>query len=258
MKLLPFVALLALTASVQAGTSPAKAPVPMPTPPAASDWWFRFAPYGWVTAMTGDVGVGHLSTPVDISMSDTLDSVDMTWMSLFEVGYRRWSFGVDVIYGKFSQDAAGGDHLFDSFRFEEKQWFITPMLSYRAIETDNYHMSVFAGARITVMEVDVTGRFVAGGETTASRSTDWTDPIIGIRGQADLGDKFFFRYYADIGGFGASSDLTWQAFAGFGYNVNKNVSVALGYRGLGVDYSKDALSMDTVMHGPVIGLEVHW
>ena len=35
-----------------------------------------------------------------------------------------------------------------------------------------------------------------------------------------------------------------------------NVSAAIGYRGLGVDYSKDSFSVDTVSHGPVIGLEV--
>lgn len=258
MKLRHLIALITLAGSVHAGTAPSKNPPPMTTAPADSGWWFRAAPYVWVTAINGDVGIGHLSAPVDISMMDTLESVDMTYMGILEAGYGRWSFGVDVFYGKLSQDVGGGGHLFRSFRFEQKQWLITPMVAYRAIETDRYHMDVFAGARITVLEAELTGRFVGGGEVSTTRDTDWTDPIIGIRGQADLTDRFFFRYYGDIGGFGANSDLTWQAFAGFGYQVNDHVNVAVGYRALGVDYSKDAFSLDTVTHGPVIGFEVHF
>ena len=108
----------------QAGT-PVSAPVASEPVQSGGDWWFRAAPYGWLTAVEGDVGVGPLTTPVDVSMQDTLDSLDMTFMGLFEAGYDRWSFGVDVIYGKLSQDIDAGGHIFDSFRFEQKQWFIT-------------------------------------------------------------------------------------------------------------------------------------
>ena len=66
----------------------------------------------------------------------------------------------------------------------------------------------------------------------------------------------FFRYNGDIGGLGVSADFAWQAFAGFGYHFTENVSAAIGCRGLGVDHSKDSFSMETVSHGPVIGLEV--
>ncbi len=249
-------AALALTSASPAGTT-VPAP-PLPPAPASSDWWFRAAPYGWLTAVEGDVGIGHLTTPVDITMSDTLDSLDMTFMGLFEVGYDRWSLGVDVIYAKLSQDIDGGGRLFDSFRFEQKQLFVTPALSYRVIDTEDYHMSLYAGARFTAMEVELTGRFARGGETNGAVDTDWVDPIIGIRGQADLNDRWFFRYAGDVGGFGTSSDLIWNAFGGFGYNLNDSAGLILGYRAMGIDYSKDAFNMDIVSHGPVLGLEVRF
>jgi hypothetical protein len=202
--------------------------------------------------------VGPITTPVDVSMSDTLDSLDMTFMGLFEAGYNRWSLGVDVIYGKLSQDIGGGGRLFDSFRFEQKQLFVTPAVAYRVIDTENYHMSVFAGARITAMEVELTGRFARGGQVTHSADEAWVDPIIGIRGQADINERLFFRYSGDIGGFGVSSDLIWNAFGGFGYNVNKSVGLLIGYRALGIDYTKGAFTLDVVSHGPVLGLEVRF
>jgi opacity protein-like surface antigen len=258
MKLHHLIALIALTGSVHAGTDTSKNPAPVTTAPAGDGWWFRAAPYAWVTAVEGDVGVGPLSTPVDISMSDTLDSVDMTFMGLFEAGYGKLSVGVDVVYGKLSQDVGGGGHLFDSFRFEQKQWLLTPFVAYNVVKTDRYHMDVFAGAQFTILEVELTGRFVGPGEIVSSHETDWIDPIIGIRGQAELTETLFFRYNGEIGGFGVSSDLIWQAFLGLGYHVNENVNVAVGYRALGIDYSDGGFTFDTVSHGPVIGLEVRF
>jgi opacity protein-like surface antigen len=256
MKLHKLIALLAFTGAVHAGTDTSKTAVT--TAPEESPWHFRVAPYGWVTAIEGDVGIGQLSAPVDISMSDTLDTLDMAYMGIIEAGYGKWSFGVDVIYAKTSQDIDGAGFLFKSFRYEQKQWIITPVISYRVIETDRYHMDFFTGARITILEAELTGRFARGGEIVGSRDKDWIDPIVGIRGQAELTDKLFFRYNGDIGGFGVNSDLIWQAFVGLGYHCTENVSVALGYRGLGIDYSDDGFSLDTVTHGPVVGLEVRF
>lgn len=253
-----FAALTLLTTSaVQGGTTAPQAPLPPPAP-ADEGWWFRAAPYAWVTATEGDIGIGALSAPIDISISDTLDTLDMAFMGVFEAGYGRFSVGLDMIYGKTSDDFSAGGRIFDSFRFEQKEWILTPFAACRVIQKEGYHMDVFAGARIVFMEAELTGRLVGPGELHSSQDTDWADPIIGIRGQADFADRWFFRYNGDIGGFGVSSDLTWQAFAGIGYRFTENVSAALGYRGLGMDYSKGNFTYDVVSHGPVIGLEVRF
>lgn len=254
-RILSLLAALLIASALHAGPPAPAIPPTLPTEPAGEGWWFRAAPYGWLTAITGDVGIGRLSAPVDISMSDTLEDFDMAAMGLLEAGYGRWSLGVDVVYGKTSQDIGGGGRLFDSFRYEQKQWLITPMIAYRVIDTGRYHMDLFAGARITVLQADLTGRFVRGGQETRGVDTSWVDPLIGIRGQAELGGAWFFRYNGDIGGFGASSDLIWQAFAGFGYRFNDTASLAFGYRGLGIDYEKGDFFLDTITHGPVIGVE---
>ncbi|QIF04356.1 hypothetical protein [Roseimicrobium sp. ORNL1] len=244
--------------SLHAGPVTSKAPVISNPPPSESGWWFRAAPYVWLTAVEGDVSVGRLSSSVDVSMKDTLDSLDMGYMGVFEAGHGRWSVGMDVVYGKVSDDFAAGGRLFRSFRYEQKQWLLTPFAAYRAVDAENVQLDIFAGARITILEAELTGRFARGGEITGSKDTDFADPIVGLRGQVGLTEKLFLRFNGDIGGFGASSDLTWQAFAGLGLRVSDSVSLAAGYRGLGVDYEKDSFAMDTVSHGPVVGLEVRW
>jgi hypothetical protein len=251
----PLLLLLTLATTLNAGT-----PVAPMTPVEASDegWWFRVAPYGWVTAIDGDMRIGPLSAPVDVSMKDTLEDLDMAAMGILEAGYGRWSLGVDITYAKVSQDIDGGGRLFRSFRLEQKQWVINPTIAYRVIDTGDYFMEVFGGVRINVFEADLTGRFVRGGQVTRDASVDWVDPVVGLRGQAMLGDRWFFRYNGDIGGFGAGSDLTWQVFAGFGFRINDFVSVGLGYRALASDYAKGNFALDTVTHGPLLGLEVRF
>ncbi len=256
MKLIQIITLLTLTASAHAGLDVSKTSIT--TAPPEEEWHFRFAPYAWVTAIDGDVSVGPLSAPIDVSMMDTLEEMELAAMGIIEASYGRWSVGVDVIYGKVSQDIGGGGLIFDSFRYEQKQWIITPVVGYRVIEKDDYHMDIVAGARVMALEAELTGRFVGPGEISATRDTAWIDPLVGIRGQADFNDKAFFRYYGDIGGFGASSELTWQAFAGLGYNCTPSVSLLAGYRAIGDDYEEGNFELDTVSHGPVLGVEIRW
>ena len=251
-------ATVTVTLTAHAGTEPAPGPAVITPTPAAEGWWFRAAPYGWVTAIEGDMRIGPLSTPVDVSMKDALEDLDMAAMGILEVGYGRWSLGADITYVKVSDDIGGGGRLFQSFRMEQKQWVINPTVAYRAIETDGYYMEVFGGVRVNILEADLTGRFVGGGQETRGANVDWVDPVIGVRGQAEITDRWFFRYNGDIGGFGAGSDLTWQAFAGLGFRLNDHVSLGLGYRALAVDYNKGAFALDTLTHGPLMGLEVRW
>jgi opacity protein-like surface antigen len=255
--IVPILVPLLFTAGLHAGTTAVSDTLTASTTaPVETGWSFRIAPYAWLTAIDGDIGIGPLTAPVDISFSDTLDKLDMAYMFLVEAGYGRWTLTADFVYGDFSNDIAGGGRVFNSFRYEYTQWVFTPTLGYRVIETDDYSMDVFAGARVTSFDTSLTGRLVGGGQLQRSADDTWTDPIIGIRGQSELSERWFLRYNADIGGFGVSSDLVWQAFLGLGYKIRENASLAVGYRGLGIDYSSGAYStLDVINHGPLIGFE---
>lgn len=257
MKLPCILVLLALLNSAHAGST-----IGLVSPPEAhteeSGWWFRMTPYAWVTAASGDITIGNITTPVDTSFSDTLDSLDIAYMSVFEAGKGDFSAGVDVIYGKSSQDNSIGGPNVASVLFEQEQWILTPFVAYRVLDNGGTQLSVFTGARFTSIETDLTASLTNNTKASVGKNTSWVDPIIGVRGSISLTDKTFFRFNGDIGGFGVSSDFTWQAFAGVGYRITENISAAVGYRGLSVDYQKGNFSMDTVTHGPVVGLDFHF
>jgi hypothetical protein len=75
-----------------------------------------------------------------------------------------------------------------------------------------------------------------------------------LHGVWEVNDRWFLHGGGDIGGFGVSSDLIWQVNAAIGYRFTQSISALVGYRGLGVDYNDGGFLVDTVAHGPVIGL----
>ena len=91
-----------------------------------------------------------------------------------------------------------------------------------------------------------------------SRTDDWWDPYIGLRGRYNLNEKFYLSGKADIGGFGVGSDLIWQAEAAFGVHVSRNIFTELGYRALSVDYEQDGVVADTVTHGPQLTMGIEF
>lgn len=223
--------------------------------PAESGWRFRFAPYVWLIAIDGDMGIGPFTAPVDISFSDTLDKLDMAYMFLAEAGYGRWTLNADFIYGDFSNVTAGPAPI-DSISYEYTQWVLTTSVGYRVTQSEDHSMDAFVGARITDFDAGATAFLTGNAPIQRGRSDRWIDPIIGIRGQSDLNERFMLRYNADVGGFGASSDLIWQAFVGLGYRMTDHSSVAIGYRALGVDFTSNEFSpLDVINHGPLSGFE---
>lgn len=230
-----------------------------PAPVGDVGWWFHSTSYAWLTAQKGDMRIGALSVPVDVSFSDainSIDEIDMAFMGGLEAGRGRWSIGVDLTYTNFSDDFAGDGNVFDSFRLEQTNWMINPFVSCQLVKEQGWHLDAILGARINIIEMDITGRFVGDRHITVGGSRDWVDPIVGLRGSWDLTDRLLFGVRGDIGGFGASSNFTWQAYVGLGWKVTRRSTLALGYRGLGTDYSKRGFGSDIVTHGPLLGLQI--
>lgn len=254
-------ALLLLPAAwLHAGPVSPTSPFPEPSP-AHAEWWINVTSYAWITAQTGDLRIAGLPLPVDVSFSDAIqaiDEIDMAFMGGFEAGRGRTSLGVDVTYARISDDFVGGGNLFKSFGLEQAQWMINPFLSHQLAKGSNWHLDAMAGARINIFEMDVTGRFERGGQVTVGGSREWTDPVVGLRGACDLTDRLTVGFRGDIGGFGISSDLTWQAYVGIGWRMTRNTTVSLGYRGLGTDYGHGSFGSDVVTHGPVLGLQTRF
>ncbi len=90
--------------------------------------------------------------------------------------------------------------------------------------------------------------------SSESADKQWIDPLIGVRGQWNITERFFAAAQADIGGFGAASRLAWMAQATLGYNFTKNVFAEAGYRYLYTDYTDGGFLYDVSQFGAFVGL----
>lgn len=257
-----FLSIAALTlalgpASLLAGTPApsSKSVVLPPEPPPETPWYLTVAAYGWLSAVEGETGIGPLTVSADTSINDLIDDFDGAFMTYIEAGCDRWSLGVDVIWGKLKDDASiERGPFFGTAGYEQEQAIITARIQYAVVKNDTTRLDVFAGGRWMYLEIDIDVDTNLGPGRHFGIKEDWIDPIVGARAIHDFSDKCFVQVMGDVGGFGVESEVTWQALLGLGYRFNPNVSTIIGYRALGVDYDRDNFLLDTISHGPFIGL----
>jgi len=219
-----------------------------------SGWRVGTSLYGWFTRLDGDMTFRGTTVPVDIPFEEVFDNLKFTFMGLVEVGKGRWSFMADLFYAKLEPSTSNNTADFDS---QIEQFIGNFAVFYHVVESPTSRFDVYGGARVNWMEtdVDIQGKGPGGRAFSESADKTWVDPIIGVRVHHDLTDKFFLRAVADIGGFGISSDITWQGMALLGYRVTDNASLGLGYRGIGTDYTSGTTTYDVISHGLLLGLE---
>jgi len=61
--------------------------------------------------------------------------------------------------------------------------------------------------------------------------------------------QFYVEGCAGLGGFGVGSDLFYEINANVGYQWNKSIGTALGYRMFDVDYEDDGYVYDVRQQG---------
>lgn len=241
--------------STYAGTTVPELTNSQPVATTESDWQVRSALYGWATALDGDISLGARSAPVDVGFDDLLEQLDFAAMGVVEISNGQWGFLTDLFYAELSADNSLGRIDFNA---ELEQFMGNFLIARNVISDSDTRFDLYAGARImaidTTLDITRTGLFGIR-RFTGSASETWVDPVIGFRAQQDLPNQFFVRAVADIGGFGVSSDITWQALLGVGYHINESSSILLGYRSIGTDYDNGNFGYDVTSHGLLLGFE---
>ena len=251
-----FLLLLAFPTAVFAGAVTDEFRALTPPQEENSGWHFRVAPYLWLTSVSGTVGAGPLSADANLGASDALSKLTLGFMVLTEIGYDRWSFENDVIYAQFQTSAETPGPLFGQLNSTLNQFQWTSLLGYRVIQTERFSFDLQAGFRMLSLGLDLelTPGLLEGRSRSFSRT--WIDPVIGFRSRAYLTDWLFVVARGDIGGFGANSELTWQAFAGAGAQISRWAAFVAGYRAIGYDYDQAGFSYEITTYGPVAGFEL--
>jgi hypothetical protein len=232
----------------------------VPTQRAEKDWSFTLTPYGWATAIDGTISAGGRSADVDIAFKDVVKHLDMTFMLAAELRYKRWGFMGDVIYARLHDDIAPpAGLLFSSTHEVFKETIGTFAVSYRVVDANPAYLDFFAGARVYhfYSEIVLRPNLVPQGFSASGTST-WADPIIGMRGRYYVSRAVFLNGYGDVGGFGAGSELSWQVLGGIGVQATRWLDLQVGYRALGFEYQGTRGTQEITTHGPITGATIRF
>jgi hypothetical protein len=225
-------------------------------PPAAragetNKWSFDTSLFLLAAGMSGTIGVGPVSADVDVGFDKIWNNLEFGFMGSARLGYDRWGLTTEVIYMGLQGSKNG-------VTAEMDQWVIEPSLSYRVCK----YCEVLAGVRYNNLSGEIRGRGVLPTPRIPTGTQDWWDPIIGANLGLPLGKGFSFNVRGDIGGFGAGSDFTWQAFPYFGWQFAKWGSVQAGYRWVYMDYETGGgasrFKYDMLIQGPQLGVTFHF
>ena len=224
----------------------------MSTPASAQqddDWQFALVPYAWVTGISGTVGVAGVTAELDISFDQIVENLEVGGLVHFEAKKRRWSVIFDGIFLAIGQGTERPP---------------------AAVDVDQAILEFGGGYQLTdVAEIVFGGRYVSldtrlqlflGDSPTVGVRQSWVDPFVGLRGRTDLNDKWTLDAQADIGGFGAASDVTWNIAVHIGYRLTPRLTLLGGYRVLDIDYKdgtgRDAFIFDVTTSGLQLGLGI--
>jgi hypothetical protein len=213
--------------------------------------------YLWGASMSGDVGVRGLPpAEIDVDFNEIFRSID--WfpppiMLAAEVRYDRFGFLSDFIYLGLDADGASPGPLPLTADANLKTLILTVGGSYRVVQSDAVNFDLLAGARLWMLDANLslTGPII--GTRQRGDSEAWVDPIVGIATHINLGGGFGFKAEGDVGGFGVGADLDWQVLGALQYQLNESTTLEAGYRYLSVDYDKGGFLYDVAMQGPLIG-----
>jgi len=180
----------------------------------------------------------------------------MPWASTLDVRKGRWGGFVDVSYIKLEPDLDGPPiPPVTGLDLQLEQVMAKVAGYYRIIDQPRTTVDLLAGANYTWSKTEIGVSTVAGPATVTSEDS-WFDPIIGIRGMHGLSDRIYLRAFAEIGGFGVGSDLSYQLGAGLGYKINDRFSVEAMYRFMSVDYEEDSFVYDLDTQGLFLGMGI--
>jgi opacity protein-like surface antigen len=221
------------------------------TSAAAEDWTFIVSAYGWFPAMEVDATIdrpgGSVSTEVDTSAIEILDALNFGVFGTAEARRGRLGLFGDVFFTDLGVSETGP--LGGRQSLANDLFMFTGAAAWRLWQEGGTFVDAYGGGRVVSLDTTVTV-----GALSASKSTTYVDPLVGVRVGYAATERVTLNASANIGGFGVGSEFTWEAYAGANYAFTERVSAELGYRYLSIDYENNGKEIDMQMFGPFTAL----
>jgi hypothetical protein len=225
---------------------------------AATDgtWHLIVSPYLWFPGVHGTLGTGERTASIHASVGDLLSHFRIGLMGTADLRHKRLLLPVDMIWIRLGDDKALpfprlGESSAD---VRASQFVLTPKIGYRIVDLEVLKVDALTGFRY--WHVGQNLQFNPSG-AEFSGSLNWVDPLVGGRIRAALSPKVSVTIAGDVGGWGAGSQLDYQAVGLLGYRIKPSWTLQAGYRYLYVNYRSEGVIFDAATSGVMFGVSVN-
>lgn len=263
--------------------------VASPIAPATS-WRLSFTPYAWLPWLQGEMTVRGRTVDLDVDPIQVVEHLERApFMGYAEARNGPLALYNDIFYANLGLTAEGvrsraltpgiTGTLSAALGVDFEEAVIEVGAAYEIAKWSSGGSSTaidaLAGARYWHQDMsinlaltgmpDVGDLIVSRGIAIArGGSVDWVDPLVGGRFRHQLAPGHELMVRADVGGFGAGSEFSWNALAAYSFvfAVRDGITYSgvLGYRALDVDYERGSgrtkYEYDVLQHGPITGLTI--
>jgi len=200
------------------------------------EWAVIVSPYVWAASLKGNASLAGFDTDVDVLFSEIFDHLDLALMGNVEVTNGKWGVYFDGQHVQTSQDERVFAH---EIGIDIKTTTLAAGAFFKAYEVELGGQTVFGKPRTISFEPTVGVRWtelkadVSAFGVSSTKNSDWADPFIGLRMNADLTDRWNLFAEADVGGFDVGSKVSVNAQAYLGYRMEmlgKPTILRAGYR----------------------------
>jgi len=209
----------------------------------------RLTPYLWAPSVEGEVKVDGIGGDTEDEGGSALDYLSGAAMLSFEAQRGPWSILGDVVWAEFSQEGVLDGPLATPFEVENDDLLLGLGAAYSFSRSASTNFEALFGLRYFHVDLNLDPE----GDPDRSASADLLDPFVGVRGRIGGDTGLFGLAYGDIGGFGVSSDLTWQIIGGVGWAWDWG-DVRLGWREVGYDFDSSGILYDLTAGGVFLGV----
>lgn len=241
-------AIVGLVGLVSAGAA-------LPSPLAAQEapWEFSVTPYLWATGINAKVSPSRAASShdVDVKFSDLIENLDGVPVVIGgEVRNGRFGLIGDLLYLPVAARIDTRNLLFNDGKSEMSTLMVEVAGFYRVADGSDIKVDVGAGFRL--WSVSSKARLNAGLLPATSTRFDKTfaDPIVAVRANLSLSERWSVTGHFDMGAFDiSSSELTWQLLGTVNYRAADWIELRAGWRH--IEVKRDDIKVGIT--GPMVG-----
>src|SRR5213075_394417 len=145
-------------------------------------WQFAFAPYLYMTGLTGTIGARGQTSDVDLSFGDIFKHLKLGLMGTFEARKHRFVTATDLMWIKLGEERDTPLALYSSAKLGVNLFVFDPEAGYRLYEGKGGSFDVLGGLRVMSVENNLDLRAGILPAVDVSERRTWATPVIGGHG----------------------------------------------------------------------------